>query len=143
MRAVTTLAALVVACIVPLGAGCGGDSGDTASPETTAPETTAPETTTTAELYAGVTRDDAIGQAKGTLELFGDEDSIPEPTVVKRVSYYDCQVQRKGACGDQPVLHAWYVYGAQEPFRGCVFVSSSGPVVGPPCDLTEVLMVRD
>jgi hypothetical protein len=138
MRASTTLAALVVAFIVPLGAGCGGGSGDTASPETTEPETT------TSERYAGVTRDHAISQATGTVRFFSEEDSVPEPTVVKKVSYYDCQVQRKGACGDQPLLHAWYVYWAEEPFRGCVYVSSSGPVVGPSCDLTEsVLTVHD
>lgn len=58
--------------------------------------------------------------------------------------FYDCQVQRKGALGDQPLLHAWYVYWAPEPFHGCVYVSSSGPVVGPSCDLTEsVLTVHD
>lgn len=121
MRAPTTFVT-VVALILLLGGGCGGGTDEA---------TTSPSVTS--ERYAGLTRDDAIRDGKSILDVLSDEGSTPDPTLVKRVSYYDCQIQRAGACPDKPLLRAWYLYWAHEPVRGCVYVSGRGVVVGPPC----------
>jgi hypothetical protein len=144
VRDVKIMVALVAVIAVVL-AGCGGGSneaetatvttGSAATTETVTGSGNATSPSTASERYAGITRDDAVHQAKATLEFLSGGESIPEPTLVKPVSYYDCQVQRKGACGDQPLLHAWYVHWGQEHIRDCVYINSRGAVIGPSCDL--------